>query len=88
MLVAQYYECAKCHCIAHFKIVTFDFAGPVIETPHFQCRSHGFDPWLGNQDPTSHVAQPKIKIVTFMLYDFHVHNNKIKAKLQTLGYAT
>ena len=21
---------------------------PVIETPHFQCRRHGFDPWSGN----------------------------------------
>ena len=22
--------------------------GPVVKTPHFQCRRHGFDSWLGN----------------------------------------
>ena len=22
--------------------------GPVIKTPHSQCRGHGFDPWLGD----------------------------------------
>ena len=26
-----------------------DFPGsPVVKMPHFQCRGHGFDPWLGN----------------------------------------
>ena len=22
--------------------------GPVVKTPQFHCRGHGFDPWLGN----------------------------------------
>ena len=22
--------------------------GPVVRTPHFHCREHGFDPWSGN----------------------------------------
>ena len=22
--------------------------GPVVKTPHFHCRGHGFDPWPGN----------------------------------------
>ena len=39
--------------------------GPVVQTPCFQCRSWGFDPWLGNEDPTCHVAQPKIRIKLF-----------------------
>ena len=25
----------------------------------FQCRGHGFSPWLGNKDPTCRVVQPK-----------------------------
>lgn len=26
-----------------------DFPGrPVVKTPHFQCKGHKFDPWLGN----------------------------------------
>ena len=26
-----------------------DFSGgPVVKTPHFHCRGHGFDPWLRN----------------------------------------
>ena len=33
--------------------------GPVAGTPSFQCRVPGSDPWLGNWDPTCHVAQPK-----------------------------
>ena len=29
-----------------------DFPGsPEVTTPHFHCREHEFNPWLGNQDP-------------------------------------
>ena len=31
--------------------------GPVAKTMHFQCRGHGFDPWLGSEDPTCLVAK-------------------------------
>ena len=32
-----------------FQIPSVDFpGGPVVETPRFLCRGHGFDPWLGN----------------------------------------
>ena len=31
----------------------WDFpGGPVVKTLRFHCRGRGFDPWLGNQDPT------------------------------------
>ena len=33
----------------------------MVRTLHFHCRGHGFDPWLGNYDPASYVAQPKKK---------------------------
>ena len=36
--------------------------GTVVKTPHFHCRGHGFDPWLGNYDPAYHVVQAKKKI--------------------------
>ena len=26
--------------------------GPVVKTPYFQGRGHGFEPWLGSQNPT------------------------------------
>ena len=32
---------------------------PVVKTPHFHCRGHGFDLCLRNQDTTRHVAQPE-----------------------------
>ena len=32
---------------------------PVASTP--SCRGHGFDPWLGNKDPTCHKAWSKKK---------------------------
>ena len=35
--------------------------GPVVKTPHFQCRGQVFDPWLGNKDPIYHVVQLKKK---------------------------
>ena len=31
--------------------------GPVVRTKWFHCWGPGFDPWLGNQDPTSYVAK-------------------------------
>ena len=37
-----------------------DFLGnPVLRTPRFRCRGHGFDPWKGDQDPSCYAAQPK-----------------------------
>ena len=35
------------------KLIFRDFAGdPVVKTLSFQCKGLGFDPWLGNRDPT------------------------------------
>ena len=37
-----------------------DFPGDPEDKPlHSQCRSHGFNPWSGNQDSIYCVAQPK-----------------------------
>ena len=33
--------------------------GPVVRTSYFHCRSHRFNPWLGNWDPTGRMVQPK-----------------------------
>ena len=33
--------------------------GPSVKTLHFQCRDLGFDPWLGNGDPTCWTTRPK-----------------------------
>ena len=33
------------HQLQHFP------GGPVVKIPNFQCRGHGFNPWLGNEDP-------------------------------------
>ena len=39
----------------------WDFpGGPVVKTLHFQCRGHGFGPRSQNEDPTCHMAWPKI----------------------------
>ena len=35
--------------------------GPGVKTPHFQGKRHRFDPWLGNWDPTCHMALIKKK---------------------------
>ena len=35
--------------------------GPVVKTPHFHCRGHGFNPWQGSQDPACFVAKKKKK---------------------------
>ena len=31
--------------------------GPVVTTLYFQYREHGFNPWLGNQDPTCRLTK-------------------------------
>ena len=31
----------------------------MVKTPYFHCGGQGFDPWLGNQDPTCHMEQSK-----------------------------
>ena len=37
-----------------------DFPGsPVVKTPHFPCRAWGFDPGLGNLQPTCHRARKR-----------------------------
>ena len=35
--------------------------GPMVKTPHFPCKGHKFDPWLGNLNPTCCTAKKKIK---------------------------
>ena len=37
------------------------FGGPMVKTLCFQYRGHGFNPWLGNKDPTCHKAWSKKK---------------------------
>ena len=32
-------------------------SGPVVKTPCFQCKGHGFNPLSGNLDPTCPVVQ-------------------------------
>ena len=42
------------HCVSFLGLTykmppTGDLSGgPVVKTPHFCCRGHGCDPWLGN----------------------------------------
>ena len=31
--------------------------GPVVKTPNFHCRGHGFNPWSVNQDPVCQAAK-------------------------------
>ena len=39
------------------KITLRDFPGaPVVKTPSFHYRGHGFNPWSGNYDPTCHIV--------------------------------
>ena len=39
---------------------SWDFPGGlVVKTLGFQCKRHQFNPQLGNQDPTCHVAKQK-----------------------------
>ena len=39
-----------------------EFAGdPVVRTPRFHFRGHGFNPWLGKSNPTSFAMQPEGK---------------------------
>ena len=35
--------------------------GSVVKTPYFPCRGPWFHPWLGNEDPGSHVVWPPKK---------------------------
>ena len=47
VMVAQLGECAKCHCVVHFKMGSFrEFpGGSVVRTPPFHHRGHRFSPW-------------------------------------------
>ena len=39
---------------------SWDFPGdPAVRNLHFHCWGHRFNPWWGNLDPTSIMAQPK-----------------------------
>lgn len=43
-----------------------DLAGDrVVQILHFQCRRHGFDPWLGEGSPRCHTALPENKTKSF-----------------------
>ena len=33
--------------------------GSIAETPHFQCREPGFNPWSGNEIPHTATKDPK-----------------------------
>ena len=44
----------------NMKAVSGEFPGnPVVKTPHFSCREHGFNPWSGREDPVCCMAGPK-----------------------------
>ena len=44
------------------RLETADFPGdPAVKNPSFYCREQGFDPWLGNYDPTCLVVRSKKK---------------------------
>ena len=44
------------------KVGFWEFSGgPVGRTLRFHCQEPGFNPWLGNEDPTSLAGQPKKK---------------------------
>ena len=46
--------------VSHRNFLFWDFPDhPVVRTPHFCCKGHGFDPWLGNQDLASPQASDK-----------------------------
>ena len=45
----------------HWAGVCGSSCGPGVKTPHFQGKRHRFDPWLGNWDPTCHMALIKKK---------------------------
>ena len=55
----------KAHAIRHLREVINsdqqrDFPGGlVVKTLSLPCRGYRFGPWLGNQDPTCLMAQPK-----------------------------
>ena len=49
--------------------------GPVVRILHFHCRGHGFNPWLGNQDPACCIAQKRKK-------------NEIKFKIQLFSHTS
>ena len=45
--------------------------GPAGKTPHFPCKGHKFDPWLGNLNPTCHTAKKKPKE-----WSYSIQNNR------------
>ena len=58
-------------------------SGPVDKTPSSQCRGLGFDPWLGNQDPTYHnqACVPHLeKPMPLQRSSMAKRNNKLKKK--------
>ena len=60
--------------------------GPVVRTLCFQCRGPGFDPWSGNLDPTSHMAQPNTHTHTHT--HTHTKNRRWAGRGRRMGQAT
>ena len=57
-----------------------DFSGsPVVKTPCFKCREHGFDAWLGNWNPTCWMVRQNIAGVLPAMQETH------KTGAQSLG---
>ena len=49
-------------CVCVFQSGERDFpGGPVVKTLCFHCQGPWFSPWSENQDPTCHMAWPKIR---------------------------
>ena len=51
--------------------------GPVVKTPHFQCKGHGFDPWSGNYDPMCHAAKKLNKNKIIKIYIINISRDFI-----------
>ena len=61
-------------------VSTGDFLGdPVVKTPCFHCREHGFNPWSGNEDPTCHAAWLK------KAKQLHSEKQRVDGYYQSLG---
>ena len=62
------------------KSVFGDFpGGPVVQTPCFHCRGHGFDSWSGKQDPACHAVWPKKRKEKSVLVRFNTNDLLQKA---------
>ena len=55
---------------------------PVVKAPHVHCRGHGFDPWLGNSQPSCCMRQQKKNL----LGGCSLAEGPAKAKAQRWGH--